>query len=304
MSRIPINPLVDFAFKKVLGDPANTDILIDFLNSILHLRPPITAVEIQNPFNPQDFETDKLTVVDVKARDDHGRTYQIEVQVQVHSALPARVLYSWARTHIQQIHIGDHYQLLRPTLSIWILDALLFPQSLRVHHRFLLMDPDTGMQLTDHIELHVLQLKHFRMPAALDEEARWVYFLKEARNWTELPASLDCPALRKAMNKLDAISESTADRLRYQAREEYLLEQATLEHFRKEALEDLKQTQEALGQTQEALGQAQEALEQTQEALQQAERARNQAEEARRQAEDREARLLALLRAAGVDPTS
>ncbi|MCK6503236.1 Rpn family recombination-promoting nuclease/putative transposase [Myxococcota bacterium] len=334
MSPIPINPLVDFAFKKLLGDPATTDILIDFLNAILRLSPPITRVEIQNPFNPQDLSADKLTVVDVKASDDQGRRYQVEVQLQVHAALPARVLYSWARTHAEQIHKGESYQDIRPTLAIWVLDGLLFPGSSQVHHRFRLVDSAAGLHLTDHLELHVLQLPRFEPSPALDEEGRWVYFLKEARHWTELPASLDAPALRRAMDKLDDIRRSEADRARYLAREDYFYLQATLERARRETLQELEQAQEQLGQAneqlgqaneqlgqaneqlgqaQEQLGQAQQDLELTQEQLRQADVARQRAEavveEERARATARldearadQERLRARMRAAGLDP--
>ena len=64
-----IDPIVDFAFKRVFGDERNTDILIHLLNAILKLVVPIVSVEILNPFNDKDFSEDKLTVLDVKARD-------------------------------------------------------------------------------------------------------------------------------------------------------------------------------------------------------------------------------------------
>ncbi|MCK6504121.1 Rpn family recombination-promoting nuclease/putative transposase [Myxococcota bacterium] len=287
MSLMRINPLVDFAFKKVLGDPGSTDILLDFINSFLHLDIPIAQVEILNPFNPQDDANDKFTVVDVKARDEHGRLYQIEVQLQNHAALPERALFSWARTYAHQLGKGIDYQELRPTLSIWILDALLFPESPKVHHRFRLMDREAGMHLTDHVEIHLIQLPRFQPSAPLDEEGRWVYFLKEARNWTTLPPSLDSPALRRAMDKLDDIRQSTADRLRYQAREDYLHLQATLERSRREAMEDLAQAKEQLAQVQEkeakAKEQAAQAQEQAAKAQEQAAQAQEQAAQAKEQ---------------------
>mgnify|MGYP000988847326 CR=1 FL=1 len=177
-------------------------------------------------------------MVDVKARDQAGRVFQIEVQLQIHTALPARALYSWARTYAEQLGSGQGYHLLKPTLAIWIVDGVLFPSSSAVHHRIRLLDAEAGLVLTDQIELHMLQLPRFRLGEPLDEEAQWVYFLKEARNWTELPASLNSPALEKAMEKLDTISESTVDRERYRAREAWLREQATLEFLLQEALRE------------------------------------------------------------------
>lgn len=306
MDRIAINPLVDYAFKKLLGDPANVDILLDFLNAILKLRPPIARVTILNPFNARAFEADKLTVVDVKATDGDGRVFQVEVQLQVHGALPARALYAWARTYGDQLGQGDGYDQLRPTLAIWILGGLLFPDSPRVHHRFSLSDPETGLHLTDHIELHMLQLPRFQLPVNLDEEARWVYFLKEARHWTELPASLDSPALRKAMSELDAISDSIADRLRYLAREDYLREQITLENLRRQAEADLQKAEEGRLKAEEGRLRAEEGRLRAEAELAQVEHQRLealvQAEREQRALEADRERLRERLLAAGIDP--
>ncbi|MCP4294042.1 MAG: Rpn family recombination-promoting nuclease/putative transposase [Proteobacteria bacterium] len=91
-----INPMVDCVFKKVLGAKENKNLLIHFLNAVLHHSPEIKDVEILNPYNDKEFESDKLTVVDVKAEDDSGKQYQIEVQLSVYKSLPERMLYGWS----------------------------------------------------------------------------------------------------------------------------------------------------------------------------------------------------------------
>jgi hypothetical protein len=55
-----------------------------FLNAILgaDLPSPVTQVDILNPYNEREFITDKLSIVDVKARDDHARLYQAEIQLR------------------------------------------------------------------------------------------------------------------------------------------------------------------------------------------------------------------------------
>ena len=78
-----IDPTTDCIFKAILGNPKQTDVLIHFLNSVTHPTVPITSVQILNPYNDKEFQTDKLTVVDVKARDKGGKTYQIEIQLKL-----------------------------------------------------------------------------------------------------------------------------------------------------------------------------------------------------------------------------
>ena len=57
--------------------------MIHFLYALLgaELPAPISAVEILNPYNEREFLDDKLSIVDVKARDEVGRLYQVEIQI-------------------------------------------------------------------------------------------------------------------------------------------------------------------------------------------------------------------------------
>ena len=59
---IGISPLVDFAFKLLLGSPEHSGITIHFLNTILVGQPRITQVEILNPYLGKEFDDDKLSI--------------------------------------------------------------------------------------------------------------------------------------------------------------------------------------------------------------------------------------------------
>ena len=72
-----IDPLVDYVFNRLFGDPARNAVLIHLLNAVLQFKSPIVEVEILNPFNEKEFADDKLTVLDVKARCGDGRWYNI-----------------------------------------------------------------------------------------------------------------------------------------------------------------------------------------------------------------------------------
>ncbi len=55
----------------MLGHDARKGLLVHFLNAVLQPEPDrrVQEIEILNPFNEREFESDKLSVVDVKARD-------------------------------------------------------------------------------------------------------------------------------------------------------------------------------------------------------------------------------------------
>src|SRR5688572_20631558 len=90
------DPKVDYAFKRVFGDPRNADILIHLLNAILRPNVLIRSIEILNPFSDRDFEDDKMSVLDIRARDQQGQLYNIEMQVLLSHDFKGRILYYWA----------------------------------------------------------------------------------------------------------------------------------------------------------------------------------------------------------------
>ena len=122
IKRKPVSPLVDFVFKILFGTEENKDLLIDLLNSILSLQGEkrITSVELLNPYSDKEFEGDKLSIVDVKAKDSKENIYQIEMQLSLAPSLPMRMAYLNADLYSAQLKSGKDFALLKPVISIWI----------------------------------------------------------------------------------------------------------------------------------------------------------------------------------------
>ena len=75
-----IDPKIDCVFKALLGSEENKDLLIHFLNAVLghELGAPVTDVVIRDPHNGKESLNDKLSIVDVKAKDASGRLFQVK----------------------------------------------------------------------------------------------------------------------------------------------------------------------------------------------------------------------------------
>ncbi|MCB9742264.1 MAG: Rpn family recombination-promoting nuclease/putative transposase [Alphaproteobacteria bacterium] len=267
-----VDPRVDYAFKKLLGSPENTDLLLDFLNSVLKLDAPITSVVVRNPFNEREFEQDKLSVVDVKATDATGFRFQVEIQLMVHPALAARVLYTWARVYVEQLGAGDDYEALRPTFAIWLLDDVLLRESPAHHHRFRVHDPQAGVDLSEQLSIHLIELPKWTPDVPPSEpESRWLYFFRNAGQLDSLPPALDDPTMRKAMGVLKEISEQERDQVRYRIRADALSLRTTLENARLRAETRAVEAEEALATSQDQLADAETRLADQGEALARAE---------------------------------
>ncbi|MGH8475645.1 MAG: Rpn family recombination-promoting nuclease/putative transposase [Methylococcales bacterium] len=282
-----IDPKVDCVFKALLGSEANRNLLIHFLNAILaaELAAPITDVEILNPYNEKEFLDDKLSIVDVKARDGEGNGFQVEIQLSVYGYLPTRMLYTWADIYSQQLHSGQDYRLLKPTYSIWLLAENLIADE-DYAHNYKLRD-DNGRMLIEHGGIWVLELAKFDAEAITTDQQRWLMFFKTGDQLDDanLPEWMNTEEMRKAMSTLKQFSEKERDYHAYQARQNYLREQRTiqwelqeleqkLEQERLEKLEALKREQSALQEKQAALQEKQAALQREDAAVQREEAAR------------------------------
>jgi predicted transposase/invertase (TIGR01784 family) len=287
--RHAIDPTVDCVFKALLGAEENRDLLVHFLNSVLRWPVPVERVEILNPYNDREFETDKLTVVDVKARDATGALFQVEVQLAVPARLRTRILYTWADLYQSQLGKGDDFTALRPVVSIWLLSETLLREAPSFHHHFQLCDPQRGVSFNDHLAIHVLELPKWRPPATgLDDEDRWMYFFREAKGWDRLPEALDSPPMRKAMAVLKGFSERERDWHRYQARQNFLRAERTREVVTQQALAERDQLLESVARLEDDMRRAEDD--------------KRRAEDDKRRAQDDVKRLTALLRAAGIEP--
>jgi predicted transposase/invertase (TIGR01784 family) len=219
-----IDPKVDYAFKRLFGRERNLAILIHLLQAILRLPPraQIAALELLNPFNDKETLDDKLSIVDIKAREQSGRQFNVEMQMLADFVFPKRVLYYWSRFHQQQLHEGEDYSTLRPTISICFVNTVLFPTTPAYHLPFQLWSPEQRVVLTSDLAIHLIELPKFTKTAEqlVDPLDIWLYFLRHAENLDTdaLPPALDIAIIHQAMEELKMLAQNDLERERYEAR--------------------------------------------------------------------------------------
>jgi predicted transposase/invertase (TIGR01784 family) len=221
---IGIDPTVDYAFKHVFGRESTKPILIDVLNGILN--PPskhrVEDLELLNPFNPKEAMDDKLSILDIKTRDQSGRQFNVEMQMLAYRFFEKRIAYYLSKLHHQQLHQGEDYLQLKPTNSINFLGYVMFPNTPRYHLTFGLLERMEHFSLTEDMEFHMLELVKFKKtPAELKSSLDiWLYFLRHAANInTEaVPAVMQQPLVLRALEELRMLSQTDLERERYEAR--------------------------------------------------------------------------------------
>src|SRR5438105_3272522 len=229
-----INATVTYAFKHMLGRESTRPILMNVLDSVLQPAPGhgIREIELLNPVNPKEALDDKLSILDIKARDQSGRQFNVEMQMLAFRYYERRILYYCARLHQQQLHEGQDYLQLKPTISISFLDHVLFPHAPDYHLRFRLLETSHHFPFTEDLEFHILELPKFTKPVTelatgLDI---WLYFLRHAEKMdTEaLPAAFQQqPMVLRAMEELKMLTQTDLERERYEARRKAQLDYDT-----------------------------------------------------------------------------
>jgi predicted transposase/invertase (TIGR01784 family) len=174
----------DAIFKAIFGKEENKYILICLLNALLDLKgkDKISEITLLNPFIDKSYMTDKLLILDLKAKDNQGRLFNIEVQINPPRNFINRVLVYLSKLISEQFSSGYQYNSIPKTISISILDSgLLFRQNEDIHNIFRYKNIKSNDELTDVIELHFIELDKFRKEKPFDLSTRferWLYLLK------------------------------------------------------------------------------------------------------------------------------
>jgi predicted transposase/invertase (TIGR01784 family) len=201
-----LDPKNDFVFKRLFAGAPH--LLADLINAVRSGEAPVEVVEVLNPrIDPAEL-TGKFIVLDVLARDDTGRLFNIEMQVRRHADWPLRSAYYLARTLANQLKGGEEYGELKPVIGIHLMDFELFAQE-QAHWCFELRDRHhSAVVLTSSLQLHLIELpkadrlRQGAQPAAL---ADWIAYFEHWQEDTIMNAITHEP-IRQAMQQLHELS--------------------------------------------------------------------------------------------------
>jgi predicted transposase/invertase (TIGR01784 family) len=160
---------------------------------------------------------------------------------------------------------GERYELLQPTYVICWLNEALFADA-AYHHRFRAYDNENQVLLCKDLEIHVLELSKFDVPveAVKTPLERWCSFLKHGASLdvATLPATLDVPVIRQALEVLMKLSQEELERQRARDRLWVQRDAADLIATAKAAQQEAEAAQqEAKAAQQEAKAARQEGIE-------------------------------------------
>ena len=242
-----ISPRIDIAFKKIFGVEENKDLLISFINSVVGEEEQVSSVTILNPYNPKNFKKDKLSILDIKAENEDGKRFNIEIQISDEADYDKRALYYWAKLYTEQLQVAQDYSTLSKAIGIHILNFTSIPEVKNYHNVFHITEKNSGLAYFKDLELHTIELNKFtdnpneqlsdiilKVKSSLD---MWTTFLtrNDLLKADHLPKELNDQNLKKAISVLEVMNFSEDEREAYEDHLKWLrIETNTLKKMRAE----------------------------------------------------------------------
>jgi predicted transposase/invertase (TIGR01784 family) len=210
----------DLIFRIFFADERNQEDLISLLKAVLNLpEDDYNEIEITDPHLLPEYVDDKYAIIDVKLHTKSRKVIHIEIQLKVTPELKKRIVFYESKLITEQLGAGSNYDAIQNVISIIILDKTLIEGSQRYHHRFAFADLDAGVELTDLVAIHTLELD--KLPKAADgtQLYDWASFIA-AKSEEELAVIAERnPQIGKAVVKLRALSADERTRDLFERRE-------------------------------------------------------------------------------------
>ncbi len=202
-----INPFTDFSFKKIFGEIASKDILIDFLNSLLDLESPIQDLQFQDKEKLGDNEFDRKAIYDIYCENEKGEKFIVELQKAKQNYFRERTIYYSTFPIQEQAEKGNWNFNLKAIYCVGILD-FIFKESEQeepsVVHTIQLKD-QKGKLFYDkltyvYIEMPRFQKLEIELVTRLD---KWLYFIQHLEDFDAIPSIFQEKVFESAFTKAE-----------------------------------------------------------------------------------------------------
>ena len=188
-----VNPYTDFGFKKLFGTEINKDLLISFINSLLHGKEVVKDLTYLNTEHLGTGESDRKAVFDVYCENENGEKILVEMQRGEQQFFKDRTLfYTTFPIREQQVIKDWDYQL----KAIYVIGILNFKfdkvHDNYYHHEVQLLNVETKDVFYDKLTFIYLEMPKFNKS---EDELngmfeKWLFVLRNLSRLMERPKAL------------------------------------------------------------------------------------------------------------------
>lgn len=188
-----INPYTDFGFKKLFGTDMNKELLISFLNALLHGREVVREVTYLNSEHLGTSELDRRAVFDVYCENEEGEKFLVEMQKGEQEFFKDRSIFYSTFPIREQARRGNWDYELKAVYTIGILNFVFDNQDDSFfHHEVKLVDLHSQKVFYDKLTFIYLEMPKFNKDESQLETMfdKWLFVLRNLSSLLERPRAL------------------------------------------------------------------------------------------------------------------
>lgn len=218
MSRY-VNPYTDFGFKKLFGQEANKEPLIDFLNSVLPEKHRVKSLTFRNTEGLPQTPIERRAIFDIFCESETGEKFIVEMQKAKEHFFRDRSVFYMTFPIREQAEVGDWNFELKAVYQIAILGFTYDEkeEEQKLHRDVSLKDQD-GDEFYDKMRFIFFQMPLFTKTESELETRRdkWLYFLKNLESFDHIPAILNEPVFERAFETAELARMTKEEQFVYQ----------------------------------------------------------------------------------------
>jgi len=212
-----INPYTDFGFKKLFGEEASKDLLIDFLNQLLPSEYQIIDLEFRNSEIQPDIAPLRKAIFDIHCENERKDKFVVEMQKSKLEYFKDRVIWYMSSPIKNQIPKGKVLKIvkkgneieskkiewnykLKPVYFVGILDFEIGDDKDKDDYIVEVEFKDQNNKVFyDKLKYFFVVMPRFNKKESdlITKKDKWIYFLKNLDTFDEIPAILNEPIFKK-----------------------------------------------------------------------------------------------------------
>jgi predicted transposase/invertase (TIGR01784 family) len=204
-----INPFTDFGFKKIFGEQAGKELLIDFLNALIPQANKIIDLNFKNTEYLGQKELDRNAIFDIYCENQSNEKFIVELQKAKQNYFRERTIYYSTFPIREQAEKGEWNYNLNAVFCIGILDFKFNdyesePEKSEVVHTIKLKNQH-GNTFYEKLTYIYIEMPNFNkleenLSSRLD---KWLFFIKNLEDFQSIPSIFSDEIFEKAFEKAE-----------------------------------------------------------------------------------------------------
>jgi predicted transposase/invertase (TIGR01784 family) len=218
-----INPFTDYGFKRIFGEEANKDLLMDFLSELLREEQgEIKNITYLKTEQLGATEIDRKAVFDLYCENEKGEKFIVELQKTKQDFFKDRALYYSTFPIQEQAKKGSLWNFeLKAVYTVAILD-FVFDEDKKDTDKYKyfvkLSDIETNKVFYDKLMFVYLEMPKFKKPLEEIEThfEKWLYVLRHLNELDKIPTKLTNRIFKKLFNVAEIAKFNREQLLQYE----------------------------------------------------------------------------------------